>query len=318
MTTLADYVDEVRSSVEDRGDTVTDNQTGDGTTTIFKLSSFPIKTNSELSPSGTLTVNGVVQTQGTNYTINYDTGECKFVTAPPNTQAIVVQYLKVYWHDERLISGVNAGIREMFKDGAYYRGELYIQCQALKYDYDLSNTTDVPAASAFTDFTLPADYNPAQARADIVKAQTKVNYGEYHRYGANQAFFPFYNFTRTTLRNFHIDGDPTPSDAIKLTYSAPFPALVNMSDTSTVPDELFMAPVWFALSVLLEKKEAKRVRYDQYSAMQNANAIPPGTQPQTAADFLMRYKDLMDGGMRPQPMKQRRRRQSWQQLGTIR
>ena len=314
MTTLNDYVTEVRNSAEDDGNTVTDNMTGDGTTKIWKLSSFPIKTNSEITPSGTLTVNGVVQAPTTDYTINYNNGELKFVTAPGNALAIAAQYVKVYWRDERIISGINAGIRAMRRDGAYLRGELYVQLQSLKYDYDLTNLTDVPASSAFTDLTMPSSYNPSTARADIVRMQTRVHYAEYHPYGTNNAFVPFYDFSRTTLRDLHIDKSPTPNDAIRLTYSAPFTPLVNLTDVSNVPDELYMAPVWYALSTILEKKEAKRARYDQYSTMMNANAVPVGTQALTSEDFLMRYRGIMDGAMPPMRMTQRRHRQAWEHL----
>ena len=318
MTTTSDLVSQVRWALEDLGDTITDNQTGDGTTTLWKLSQHPIKTNSELSPTGTLTVNGVVQTQTVNYTINYDTGECKFVTAPPSGQAIVWQYVKVVWRDERIIDGLNAGIRDMYARGAYKRGEAYLQLQTLKYDYDLSNATDVPAASAFTDQTIPSQYNPGTARADLVKSQTRIHTAEYRRFGQYQQFTPFYNFWRTTFTGFHLDSEPMPNDTIRLLYSAPFTVLVGPTDVCDVPDELINAPVWYCLSTLMDKKEARRARSDGFAVTQDANANPPGLQAQTAEDYFQRYIRVMDGAMRPLPMTQRRRRRAWEYTETLR
>jgi hypothetical protein len=310
MTTLADYLSELRTSLEDPGDTITDQFTGDGTTTRWKASSFPIKTVSD-----TVTVGGASYT---NYTVNYNNGEFLFGTAPGAAIAVQLQYTKVVWPDERLTSALNAGIRQMYKDGAYKIGECYIQCQTQKYDYDLASIVDVPPVTSFGDQTLPSTYNPVTARADLQKAQTRIHVAEYHPFGPNQPYTPFYAFGRTTPRGLHIDGDPTPNDTLRLLYTGPFTVLVATTDVTDVPDELYMAPVWYALSVLMDKKEAKRVRSDGYNVMQNANAVPPGQQAQTAEDFLARYHELMDGGMRPLKMSQRKRIQSWQYSEVIR
>jgi hypothetical protein len=320
MTTGADLIAEVRTSAEDVGDTVTDNATGDGSTKLFKTSLFPIKTNSEYAANnGALTVGGTQQIPVTQYAFNYDNGEILFVTAPGNGVAIVATYVKVTWRDERIISALNSGVRDMYARGAYKRGEAYILLASLKYDYDLGSAADVaPTASFAGDFTFPTDYNPATARTDLQKPQTRIHFAEYHPYGANRPWHPYHSFGRTTLRNFHIDGDPTPNDAIRLTYTAPFTPIVLSTDTVDVPDELYMAPVWYALSTLMEKKEARRARADGYNVMSNANANPPGTQAQTAEDYFRRYLAVMDGAMRPMRMTQRRRMSGWQWTETIR
>jgi len=53
--------------------------TGDGTTTVFTLANAPVEVESE-----TVYVDGVAQTRGTDYSINYETGDITFVTAPPS------------------------------------------------------------------------------------------------------------------------------------------------------------------------------------------------------------------------------------------
>ncbi len=322
MSTLAsDLIAEVRSAAEAYGDLISDGGiNGDGTTTVFKLSSHPIKTNSELTVNnGALTVNGVQQTQVTNYALNYDNGEIRFITAPPNGQAVAATYVKVVWRDERILSAINAGIRDMRQRGAYARFECYVLMQSLKYDYDLGSTADVaPTASFGGDFTFPTDYNPATARTNMVKPQTRIHYAEYHPFGANRPWHPFTAFGRTTLRNIHFDTDPTPNDAVRLTCSGPLTPLVQTTDVTDVPDELIEAPKWYALSTLMEKKEARRARSDGYNVMQNSNANPPGTQAQTAEDYWQRYLAVMDNPMPPMRMQQRSRMKAWMWSESIR
>ena len=302
-TTLQTFIDEVRTSPEDYGDTITDQFTGDGVTTRWKASSTPIKSNTD-----TVTIGGVASTA---YTINYDNGELLFNIAPGSGVVVQAQYVKVVWRDERVTSGINAGIRELYPK-LYKIGECYVALRPNVQDYDLTSTTDVPA-TAFGGQAFPADYTAATARADLVKAQTRIHWYEYRPYGSNQLYTPYDYARRTTPRNVHIDGDPAPSDSLKIVYSAPFTVLVNTTDVTDVPDEFYMLPVWYALSVLMEKKEAKRARFDQYAAMQNTQAVPPGTQAQTAEDYLKRYYDtLQTNAMRPLTIKSRKRLRSWQ------
>ncbi len=306
MTTLNDYVSDVRTSLEDYGNLVTDQFSGDATTIVWQLSSAPILTNSE-----SVTIAGAAQARTTNYTVNYDNGQITFVSAPAAAAAVVIQYTKVIWRDERIINAVNAGIREMYP--AVYRiGEAYVLLQTQVWDYDLSLASIVPPASSFGDQTLPVEYNATTARQDLLKAQTRIHFYEYHPYGQNQVYTPYEFCRRTTPNMLHIDGDPMPNDTMRIVYTAPCSTLANLSDVSNVPDEYYMLPIWFALSVLMEKKEARRSRYDGYTAMQGTNAVPPGTQAQTAEDYLMRYRELIQtSGMRPFPIRTRRQARSW-------
>ena len=66
-----------------------DNFTGTGSQTVFPLS-FYLNLTRELY---SVTVNGVAQTRGTNYTINTSGMGITFLSAPANGSAIVVQYL---------------------------------------------------------------------------------------------------------------------------------------------------------------------------------------------------------------------------------
>jgi hypothetical protein len=311
MTTLQNFIDDVRTSLEDYGDTITDNWTGDNVTKIWKLSSFPIKTGSD---TGNVTVGGVVQTNPTNYSINSDNGEITFVAAPGNGVAVAAQYVKVVWRDERIITGIQAGLRELFP-AVYVQRECYLLVQNLKYDYDLTTTGDVPDnfTSTYPNLALPANYSPAQARLDFADVRTRIGWAEIIPFGTNQTFQPMEFFHRTTTNIIHIDFSIVPFSVIKFVYAGPPKLLAVGSDVADVPDAYYMLPVWYALSTLMEKKEAPRSRYDQYAAMQNTQAVPPGTQSQTADDFLRRFYDtLSTNAMRPMRMRARRELRTWQ------
>lgn len=309
MTTLQNWIDDVRTSLEDYGDTITDNFTADGVTTIWKLSSFPIKFQSE-----TVTDNSVLKTRVTDYNVNYDNGEITFVVAPVNTHAVVVQYTKVVWRDERIITALQAGIRELFP-AVYVQRECYLLVQNLKYDYDLTTTTDVPDnfTTTYPNLALPANYTASQARLDFADSRTRIGWAEIIPFGSNQTFQPMEFFHRTTTNIVHIDFSIVPFSVIKFVYAGAPKLLTLGSDTADVPDAFYQLPIWYALSTLMEKKEGPRSRYDMMSAMQNTQAVPPGTQSQTADDYLRRYYDtLSTNAMRPMRMRARRELRTWQ------
>jgi flagellin-like protein len=61
--------------------------TGDGSTTTFSMANTPI-----IPGSQTIKVAGTTQTQGTAYSVNFDTGLITFTSAPANAAAITADY----------------------------------------------------------------------------------------------------------------------------------------------------------------------------------------------------------------------------------
>src|SRR3990167_7303185 len=307
MTLLSDLITQVRSAVEDPGDTITDNFTGDASTTVWRLSSKPIGTDSD-----TVTVASAAQTRGTAYTINYNNAEITFTSAPANGAAVVVTYTLYQWRTARVIDGINAGIRRL-PPKVYRPFEVYVLMRNDVWDYDLTNTTDVPEASSFTDQTIPADYIAADSRSLIIRAQSRIHYADYRRYGSNQVYTPFELFGRTTVRNIHLDVDPAPNDTLRLACTGPFKKLENLDDETDVPEDFIDLPVWYALGTMLGKKEGPRARSDSYAVEQNENANPPGTQAKAGADHMAMFHEfLRDNAMRPMRMSQRRRLRDWE------
>jgi len=85
------FADLLLEQIDNDTGTITDESvgTGDGTTTVFNLANNNIVTGSEK-----IYIDDSLKTKDTDYTINYDTGEITFTTAPANGSTITADYTK--------------------------------------------------------------------------------------------------------------------------------------------------------------------------------------------------------------------------------
>jgi hypothetical protein len=89
----------VRQEAGDSGFPIRDAASGDGIQTTFFLSSYPIISNSQ-----SVTIGGVAQSETVNYTINDETGELVFTSAPAlGTDNIVITYFGVQIRDAAIV-----------------------------------------------------------------------------------------------------------------------------------------------------------------------------------------------------------------------
>jgi hypothetical protein len=305
VTTLAsDLIDRVREALEDYGVTVTDRFTGDASTTIWQASNPPIQTSTD-----TVTLAGVPTT---GYSVNYNTGQFTFGVAP-GVVTVQMQYTKVLYRDERILSVIGDAIRRMHPR-VYKAGECYIAGALNQWDYDLTSTTDVPIQTSFGSGIVQSDYVAATARTDLAKPQSRIHRAEY--LGASTAgttsWRPFTNFQRTTAAGWHTDTALMSGDVVKLIYSAPCTPPTYTTDTIDVPDAYVDLPVWYALGILMSRKENVRARGDAYQATAAANANPPGTQGRASADYMaLLNATLRDNPMRPMATEIRRTVPAW-------
>jgi len=94
--------------------------TGDGVTTTFTLADPPILENSE-----TIYVDGVAQTKGTDYTIDYKTGQITFTTAPVSGAVITADYTPLYVLTVN--GGIEAGLWQIFDGDGVVTGSPKIE-----------------------------------------------------------------------------------------------------------------------------------------------------------------------------------------------
>jgi hypothetical protein len=239
--------------------------------------------------------------------VNYNTGQFTFGIAP-GVVTVQLQYTKVLYRDERLLSVMGDAIRRMYPR-VYKTGECYIAGTLNQWDYDLTSTTDVPVETSFGSGIVPSEYVASDARTDLAKPQTRIHTAQY--LGANTAgttsWRPFTNFGRTTAAAWHTDTAFMSGDVVKLVYSAPCTPPTYTTDTIDVPDAYIDLPVWYALGVLMSRKENVRARSDSYQSTAAANANPNGTQARARRDYMGMFNaTLRDNPMRPMATEIRR------------
>lgn len=88
---------------------------GDGTTNVFNTGRFPILENTYSIYKGTS-----AQTETTNYTLDLDSGDLQYVTAPGSTVQSIFQGKYANWRDKNWIDAINNGIDDLAARG-YYR-----------------------------------------------------------------------------------------------------------------------------------------------------------------------------------------------------
>jgi len=89
VDTSASYTDLAGTMTFQTEGSANDSFTGDGTTKTFQLTYYPIVPDSQ-----TVKVDGVTQTEDTDYTINDGTGKLAFTTSPASGAVIEVTYTK--------------------------------------------------------------------------------------------------------------------------------------------------------------------------------------------------------------------------------
>lgn len=110
MATLADLVARVRTELNDQPRQFTKSFTGDGTTKDFTLGIKPLD-----ALTLYITINGTVQTNPTNYTVEAGIGVIHFVTAPANNAVIKISgNVYRYFADAELEYFVNTSLTQHF------------------------------------------------------------------------------------------------------------------------------------------------------------------------------------------------------------
>src|SRR3990167_1716373 len=81
---------------------------GDGTTNVFNTSRFPILENTYSIYKGTS-----AQTETSNYTLDLDSGDLQYVTAPASTVQAIFKGKYANWRDKNWVDAINNGIDDL-------------------------------------------------------------------------------------------------------------------------------------------------------------------------------------------------------------
>ena len=266
------WVGDVRDALEDYPDPKNESWTADGVGGVFGAGAGPLRLQNKPydgTPVGTyvsVTDNGVAQTVVTTaptsgqVQIDYNKRALIFPTAPTSTHTIAVGYYSCTWTDASILTALYAGLRQMFPSVGKTYFDSSIQIQVNKWDY-----------------TLPLWAQAPDAQISLVEFQDPSI--------ATEPWRPLNNWARRGLTQLHVPGAQRLSPVAKLRVTG-WGGYQQLSDLE--PD-LYHLPIWYALSVLLPKKEAFRIRQDTMVPLTQEGGQQPGLQVQTGDYYAKRF-----------------------------
>lgn len=123
-----------RREFGDNPKTIQVKKDGDGSSTVFNLGFFPV-----VEGSYGVYVNNNLKTETTDYTLDKDNGDTRFIVAPPSGQEVRVEYKYAHWRDKNWLEAINDTIDELNGRGFFrqiVRSSAAITLSASKQVYD--------------------------------------------------------------------------------------------------------------------------------------------------------------------------------------
>jgi hypothetical protein len=271
------WITTVRDALEDYPEYTIESWTADGTNGVVGPAASPLKVAKRPINDGSLSVRD--NTAGTNYTIitsgaptgtnllaNLNTGELQFATAPPAADVIQVSYQSCKWRDQKILDALYAGLRAMFP----MVGKVYTD-------------TSVNVQVNVWDYTLPLWCQDPRSRVVNVEVRDPGIPTEPYRQLAG-------GYHRVNLTTIHIPRAQSysPTANLRIVGWGPYLTLGDLEP------QLFHLPVWYALSVLLPKKESFRIRQDTAVPLTLEGGQQPGLLTQTGDYYLKRFETELE------------------------
>jgi hypothetical protein len=271
------WISQVRDALEDYPEYVADTQVADGVNGVVAANATPFKTSRRPIADESITVRD--NTAGTNFTVitsgtptstqvlvNYNNGELRFLNAPANANSLQYSYQYVKWRDQKILDALDAGLRAMFpKVGKTYT-DTSIKIQVNKWDYTLPVWLQDPRSRIFN--------LEIQDPGISIQPFTQVA-GGFHRVDLNTIHIP-------RAQRY------SPVAFLRIVGWGPYIQLADLEP------QLFHLPVWYALSVLLPKKESYRVRQDTMVPLTQEGGQSPGVLVQTGDYYLKRFETELE------------------------
>ena len=132
-------------------------RTGDGSATLFNTGNFPI-----IEGSCTIYKGTSAQTETTHYSLDKDTGDIIFTSAPANTYVTKAQFKYAHWRDQHWMEAINRGIealngRGFFKQIAKNRTLMALSADVKEYSCP-SGCVDLYEVLQSDDYTTSGNF----------------------------------------------------------------------------------------------------------------------------------------------------------------
>jgi hypothetical protein len=272
----------VRDALEDYPTAQIETWTADGVNGTVAAGSQPIKVSfPKINGSAAAGDNTPLirdTTSATNYTVidtgiptatqvlvNYDTGELTFGATPANLDVISVEYQTCKWRDKSIMSALMDGLRAMFPVCGKTYIDTSIQIVVDQWDYQLPAwfadprskiiQIEINALSIPTEPYRPAPPGEERIGLDLLHLPWSQRYG--------------------------------PTAKLRIHGWAPYLRLGDMEG------QLYNLPIYYALGVLLPKKEIKRIREDTAVPVAQIGAAQPTLHMQTGDYWMRRFETAL-------------------------
>jgi hypothetical protein len=281
-------VAQVRRSLHDFPKLRVDTGTGDGVSDFMDLG----KDVSVLQNSERVLVAAVLQTRGTQYSLDYDANQILFTTGniPGNGAALNVRYKEQVYRDEVVIDALNSGRKTLFpRFYAKDSGTITIRQNVRTYQLDGADLNEPNMRAVFgagrgTFKILRTMTQPLGASIDQLWVPYRRRWQEWR---SGHPYLHFWEMLGV-------------GDVVRVEAIYGFTPFALASDNVDIPDFLQELAVLWACSSLALKTEPQRGRLDTANVQQANLANPPGTMAQTAEDFQRKY-DLMWSKLNSEP-----------------
>ena len=279
MTYLT-WINKLRVELKDFPKLRRDKFDGDASTTLFELSTTPIKDGSYVVKIG-----GVTQVEVTNYTIDKDTGVIEFTSAPASgSDNIVVTYKSVKIRDEDYLEIINDAIdhfRWKFWDEAI-DDDTFTTVKD-QYEYDLSSLSDIL-------YVIRSYYKGSTGAAYWQETQVLTNY----KYYVNmQKLFVDPPFSISSL-------------PMKFTYLKSFAKGSTTSATLAIPDQWLLPYKFYVYARYYERLIPEKI-HDTSAITAQPSFTPAQSIYNISQAFYGRAEDVANKlapKLPPMPIKQ--------------
>jgi hypothetical protein len=269
------FAQKVRRAIRDLPAVQSEKYPTDGTTggpvagaKPFRLQHQPITAGSVIlaapggAPGWTIDYNDpTLPPQANHVSVNTDTGELSFGSAPPAAGTLAVTYQSTRFTDDQILDALLEGMNNLWP-------EIW---------NPVTDTTSLSIISPIQfEYALNAIFG--DQRTIILDLEYSPP--------------PFFQFFRTSMWRQTLDINspklifaklPPIASIVRLTYTQTFQSLAAM------PPQMQHLAKYYAIGFLMALGETMRTRADDLAALTAENANPPGTSLQAAAWWLQQY-----------------------------